>query len=101
MPHRLLVPPVKRMEGEMRLPMIQDPGQAIARQLRASLMPRDSLREVRTSGSLVAPGPLPSPQAFTMEGPGQPNAPESMQSGLMIGNARRLVDKTRGQSVGA
>lgn len=100
MAHRLLVPPVRRLEGQIRLPMIQDIGGATARRFTHSLMPRDSLRLARTSGTMIAPGPLPSVQSFVMAGPGQPNTPESMESGLRKSNASRLVDKTRGASAG-
>ena len=100
MAHRLLVPPVRRMEGRVRLPMIQDVGGSIARGFSASLMPRDSLRKVRTSQTQIATGPLPGLQTFVMAGPGQPNTPESMSNGLRKANAARLVDKTRGQSAG-
>lgn len=100
MAHRLLIPPVRRLEGQIRLPMIQDIGGATSRRYGQSLMPRDSLRLVRTSGTMIAPGPLPGIQTFVMAGPGQPNAPDSMSNGLRKANAARLVDKTRGQSAG-
>lgn len=100
MAHRLLVPPVRRLEGQIRLPLIQDPGRRIVGQLLNSMMTRDSLRLVKTAPSGIAIGPLPSPQTFVMAGPGQPNTPESMESGLLVGNAARLVDSTSGQDAG-
>lgn len=100
MPRGLLVPPVRRLQGQIRLPMIQNPGAAVARQLGDSMITRDSLRLARTSPTQIAPGPMPSPQAFVMDGPGFVNAPDSMQNGLRIGNAKRLVDSSRGQSAG-
>lgn len=100
MAHRLLVPPVRRLEGRIRLPVLQDVGGAVTRRFGASLMPRDSLRLVRTSKTQTAIGPLPSVQTFAMAGPGQPNTPENMSSGLRKANASRLVNTGRGQGAG-
>lgn len=99
MAHRLLVPPVRRMEGQARLPVIQDL-EANTRAWHSTLRVRDSLRLARTSGTMTALGPLPAVQRFAVDPAGGVNSPESMQPGLRIANARRLVDKTRGQSAG-
>lgn len=100
MAHRLLVPPVRRMEGVARLPLIQDPGRAGSRQLLASMRTRDSLRLLKTTGRNIAPGPLPQMQSFVMAGPGYPNTPESMQNGRRFDNAPRVAGKTTGADVG-
>jgi hypothetical protein len=99
MAHRLLLPPQRRMEGQIRLPMIQDIGGSVTRRWYASLRTRDSLRTARTN-TPTATGPMPSPQRFVVDNAGGPNAPDSMASGLRQGNAARLVNKTRGQSAG-
>lgn len=99
MAHRLLLPPVRRMEGRIRLPMIQDIGGAATRRWYSSLRPRDSLRTLRTNTPTVK-GPVASPQVFVIDAAGGTNSPENMSSGLMVGNAGRLVNKTRGQSAG-
>lgn len=100
MAHRLLVPPVRRLEGQIRLPMVQDIGGAATRRWYASLRVADSLRLVKTSQSNKATGPLSSPQRFVLEDIGYPNAATSMQGGLRIANAPRLVGQTRGQAAG-
>lgn len=99
MAHQLLVPPVRRMQGTARLPVLQDL-EANTRQWYATLRTRDSLRLAKGRGSNVAPGPLPAMQNFVMAGPGQPNTPESMAPGLRIANAPRLAGKTTGADVG-
>jgi hypothetical protein len=99
MAHRLLIPPNRRMEGKIHLPMVQDIGGANTRRWYGSLRGREDFRIVRTRPN-VSRAPLPALQVFVMSGPGQPNTPESMNSGLRKSNARRLVDKTRGQSAG-
>lgn len=98
--HGLLVPPVRRLEGQIRLPLVQRPSELLVDQLQSSMLTNDSLRVVKTSSNRKALGPLPAVQVFVMEGPGYPNTPESMASGLRARNAGRLVDKTRGQSAG-
>jgi hypothetical protein len=100
MAHRLLTYPVNRMEGRVRLPMLQDIGGATGRRFMGSLMPRDSLRRINTSRSLISTAPLAPLQKFVTAGPGNPNTPESMSSGLMIGNAAR-INKTHRTNIGA
>lgn len=99
MAHRLLAPPVRRLEGQIRLPVLQDL-EANTRAWHATLRVRDSLRLANTSRALIATGPLPAVQRFAVDPAGSVNSQENMQPGLRISNARRLVDKTRGQSVG-
>lgn len=100
MAHRLLVPPVRRMEGLARLPRVQLIDEAIARNFQDGLMPRDSLRHVKTSQTIKATGPLSSPQVFAISRVNGPNDPAAMRPGLRIRNAPRIANKTRGQSVG-
>lgn len=87
------------MQGQARLPVIQDL-EANTRAWFATMRVRDSLRLVRTSGTMTALGPLPTVQRFAVNPAGGTNSSENMQPGLRIANARRLVDKTRGQSAG-
>jgi hypothetical protein len=101
MAHRLLVAPIRRLEGQIRLPMIQDISGANTRQWYASLRTRESLRLARTSQTQIAPGPLPGIQRFTLAGPGYPNTPESMANGLRKANSPALAATTRGQSATA
>lgn len=100
MAHRLLPPPVRRLQTELRLPLVQHPGERIARQLEASLMTRDSLRRYKTTGNRAMLGPLPALHRFVLEDVGYPNTPDSMATGLRARNAPRVADKTRGQSAG-
>lgn len=100
MAHRLLVPPVRRMEGVARLPMPQDPGGAAHASFMAGMRTRDALRLAKTTSRNKAIGPLPSPQTFVMDGPGYPNSPASMDNGLRVDNAPRQSGKTRGADVG-
>lgn len=100
MGHPLLQPGPGKFTGRIRLPMIQDIGGDNTRRWYASLRKRDDLRLVRTSQTQIAKGPLPSMQIFAVDHAGGPNSPESMAPGLMVANARKLVDKSRGQSAG-
>jgi hypothetical protein len=88
------------MEGRARLPLIQDPGRAIGKQLRASMMTRDALRLLPTSQTMKATGPLQAPQRFVLSGVGYPNSNESMAEGSRINDAPRLAASTRGASAG-
>jgi len=100
---RLLVRPYRRLEGRIRLPEIQHIGRDVSRQMTASMMTRDSLRLSGTSRAGIITGPLAPVQIFaTQSDPGEMfvNSEANMTSGLLIGNARRLVTKTRGQSAG-
>jgi hypothetical protein len=92
--------PTRRIASTFRLPLIQHPGERIVDQLQASMMTRDSLRAAKTTSNRKATGPLPAVQVFIDSGPGYPNTPESMASGLRARNAGRLATKTRGQSAG-
>lgn len=99
MAHRLLVPPVRRMEGVARLPLPQDPGAVAHASFMAGMRTRDAIRLVKTTSRRNAIGPLPAPQSFVMAGPGQPNTPQSMSNGLRIDNAPRVAGKTTGADV--
>jgi hypothetical protein len=88
------------MEGRVRLPVLQDIGGATGRRFTASLMPRDSLRKTNTSRSLISTAPLAPLQRFVTAGPGNPNTPESMSSGLMISNASRINKTSRSTITG-
>lgn len=96
---QLLEPGPGKWTGRLRLPPVQDIGGDATRVWWAGMRKRDDLRLVRTN-TPVANGPLPSPQVFLVDDAGGPNSPESMTAGLMVGNARKLVDKSRGQSAG-
>ena len=100
MAHRLLTPPVRRMTGRARLPLIQRPSVAITRNLLATLQPKESLRLVKTSPTNKYPGPLQPIQVFTIDGPGGTNSPANMQEGLRVANSPNLSGSTRGQSAG-
>jgi hypothetical protein len=95
----LLQPGPGKFTGRIRLPMIQDIGGDATRVWFAGLRKRDDLRLVRTN-TPTATGPLPSMQTFLVDHAGGPNSPSSMAAGLKVGNARKLVDKSRGQSAG-
>jgi hypothetical protein len=101
MAHRLLVPPVRRLNGQIRLPEVQHITRSVARQLSASMMSKDALRRAGTSRTGIATTPLAPVQVFTRI-PGQmgPNSPANMAPGLRIANAPRLVNQTTGQSAG-
>lgn len=96
---QLLEPGPGKWSGRLRLPPIQDIGGDATRVWFASLRKRDDLRKVRTN-TPVAKGPLPSMQIFAVDPAGGPNSPDSMSAGIPISNARKLVDKNRGQSAG-
>lgn len=100
MAHRLLTPHVSRMEHPARLPLVQHLTTAITDNLQRSMMTRDSLRMVKTTGRRTCFSPLAPVQVFAMSGPGYPNTPESMRNGLRIKNAPQLAASTRGQSAG-
>src|SRR5438309_10789059 len=86
MAHRLLVPPVRRLEGRIRLPLIQRPGEAIARNLTSTLMDRDSaMRTIKTTArQRKVTGYLPALQVFTHDQVGGVNSPPSMRPGLRV-----------------
>lgn len=86
MPHRLLVPPARRLEGRIRLPLIQHPTEQIAGNLITTLMDRDSaMRRIKTSSrQRKVTGPLPAVQVFTHEQAGGVNASPNMRPGLRI-----------------
>jgi len=101
--HRLLAAPVRRLESRIVLPQLQPVTQMVAAQLTSSMLEPDSLRRSGTSRSGIVTGPLAPVQIFAHQSdPGEMgvNSPANMSSGLMIGNARRLTTKTRGQSAG-
>jgi hypothetical protein len=98
--HRLLLTPERRiLRSTFRLPMMQDPTGVIAGNLRETLMDRDSLRRIKTTGgqSRKLIGTIDSPQVFTRPDGGV-NQPGSMDAGAHKMNARRLVGKTPGSA---
>jgi hypothetical protein len=84
--HRLLVPPGRRLESRIRLPLIQHPSEAIAHNLITTLMDRDSaMRQIKsTAGQRKATGYLPPVQAFTHEEIGGANSSANMVPGLRL-----------------
>lgn len=100
MAHRLLVPPVRRMEGIARLPRVQLIDESIARNFQDGLIPQDSLRRIKTAQTIKATGPLSSPQVFAISRVNGPNDPESMRAGLKLRNAPLIANKNRGRSAG-
>lgn len=101
MAHRLLQPPGSTLQHRLRLPRPQRITETLTAQLLGSTMPRDAFRTVKTSQSQICTGVLAPPQIFAISRAGGTNSPENMRNGLRVGNAARLVDKTRGQSAGA
>jgi hypothetical protein len=91
-------PPFTTVVGEARLPLVQRISGAIASQTKQAAMSNDALR---IGNPRACRGYLASPQIFT-----RPllesgvNSPASMATGLMIRNAPRTVDTTRGQAAG-
>jgi hypothetical protein len=98
----LLLSPVRPVfTNTFRLPPVQDPTGAIARNLQATLMDVDALRRIKTTAkNRKLSGGIPSPQAFTRAAGGSSNDPAAMASGSHKMNARRLINKTSGSSAG-
>jgi hypothetical protein len=100
MAHRLLVPPVRRLEGQARLPLVQHVSENLSANLTRSMMTRDSLRVVKSVGNGKCYSPLAPPQVFVMSGPGYPNDQASMGAGLIKANGANRATGTRGQGAG-
>lgn len=88
------------LDRKIRMPILQRVGESIARNLQQTLMDDPAARRVikTTAGNRIAKGPLPTLQRFTS--PAQPNNAQEMASGSHKHNAPRVVNKSRGQSVG-
>jgi hypothetical protein len=99
--HLSQVPPGRPvLTSTLRLPAVQHPTSAIARNLQETLMDRDALRRIKTTArNRKLQGPVASPQRF-IEPVSGPNTPPAMIAGSHKMNARRVVNKTRGQSGG-
>jgi hypothetical protein len=96
----LLLSPVRPVfDNTFRLPQVQQPTQAIARNLQATLMDRDSLRRIKTTArNRKLSGGIPTPQVFARATGGGSNDPAAMASGSHKMNARRLVGKVGSSS---
>lgn len=98
--HRLLMPPARQIMPTMRLPRVQEPNGVVARNLQDTLMDRDALRRLRTTGggSRTLTGPMPIPLQTYVTPDGGTNTTPSMAEGAVKMNARRLVNKTPGNA---
>lgn len=96
----LLLSPVRPVfTNTFRLPPVQDPTGAIARNLQATLMDSDALRRIKTTArNRKLPALVQTPQVFTRAAGGSSNDPAAMASGAHKMNARRLVNKTASSS---
>lgn len=92
--------PGRRVLPAQRMPEIQHPARAIANELQSTLMDRaPSTRLAKTTArNRKLGGPVASPQKFVTDA-GSNTAP-TMASGAHKMNARRLVNKTPGQTAG-
>jgi hypothetical protein len=93
--------PTRALEGQIRLPLIQNPEAAIRRSWFRTMMPPGSLRTIKTTGKGTCYGRLAPIQSLVVAQVGYVNDAASMGSGLKVSNARRLVNATSGGSAGA
>jgi hypothetical protein len=96
----LLLSPVRPVfTNTFRLPPVQDPTGAIARNLHDTLMDRDALRRIKTTArNRKLSGGINTPQQFVRATGGSSNDPAAMATGAHKMNARRLVNKTASSS---